>query len=92
LRTDIQIDRLPLARAHPALIDSGLGSWKDSICDFEAMARDQAFLNDFTDNMRRYGAYVTDVMGRQSETLQSLGVAVASGVAANAMDEQESVK
>jgi hypothetical protein len=31
-------------------------------------------------------------MGRQSETLRSLGVAVASGVAGNTMDEQESVE
>lgn len=86
LRTDIQIDRLPLARAHPGLIDSGLASWEDSICDFKAMTRDQAFLNDFTDNMRRYDAYVTNVMGRQSETLKSLGVTVASGLPRHPMN------
>jgi hypothetical protein len=86
LRTDIQIDRLPLARAHPGLIDSGLASWEDSFCDFKAMARDQTFLNDFTDNMRRFDAYVTNVMGRQFETLKSLGVTVASGLPRHPMN------
>jgi hypothetical protein len=80
LRTDIQIDRLLLARHHPDLINSGLSSWEDAVCDFEAMARNRASLNNFYDNMRRYGAYVSEVTGRQSETLASLGVTVASGL------------
>ncbi len=80
LRTDIQIDRLPLARHHPDLISSGFASWEDAVCDFEAMARDQAFLNNFTDNMRRFDAYVSYVTGRQSATLKSLGVIVGSGL------------
>jgi hypothetical protein len=80
LRTDIQIDRLPLARHHPDLINSGLSSWEDAICDFERMSRGQAFLNNFYDNMRRYDAYVSEVTGRPSETLKSLGVMVASGL------------
>jgi hypothetical protein len=80
LRTDIQIDRLPLTRAYPHLIDSGLSSWEDATCDFSAMARDPAFRNDFTDNMRRYEAYASRVTGRQSEILASLGSAIASGV------------
>jgi hypothetical protein len=80
LRTDIQIDRLPLARAYPDLIDSGLSSWENSICDFAAMAKNRAFLNDFTDNMRRYDAYASQVTKRQSDVLASLGAAVASGL------------
>jgi hypothetical protein len=80
LRTDIQIDRLPLARHYPDLINSGFSSWEDAICDFEAMARNRAFLNIFYDNMRRYDAYVSQVTGRQSETLKSLGATVASGL------------
>ena len=80
LRTDIQIDRLPLARVYPELIDSGLSSWEDSICDFAAMAGNRAFLNDFTDNMRRYDAYASQVTKRQSDVLTSLGAAVASGL------------
>jgi hypothetical protein len=80
LRTDIQIDRRLLARTYPDLINSGLSSWKDAICDFPAMAHHRAFLNDFADNMRRYDAYASQVTGRQSEILTALGVAVASGL------------
>jgi len=80
LRTDIQIDRMVLARIHPDLINLGLYSWEDATCDFESMASDQAFLNHFTDNSRRFGAYVDDVTGRQSEILKSLGTTVAAGL------------
>jgi len=79
LRTDIQIDRRMLARAHPDLIDAGLAEWEDAICDFEAMSGDQAFLNDFLDNMRRFNAYVSDVTGRQSEVIESLRATISSG-------------
>jgi hypothetical protein len=79
LRTDIQIDRILLARAHPDLIDAGLTDWEGAICDFEAMSTDQAFLNDFIDNMRRFSAYVSDVTGRQSEVIESLRATIASG-------------
>jgi len=79
LRTDIQIDRILLARAHPDLIDTGLSDWEGSICDFEVMPRDQAFLNDFIDNMRRFSAYVSDVTGRQSEVIESLRATITSG-------------
>jgi hypothetical protein len=79
LRSDIQIGRLLLARAHSGLINSGFSAWEDAHCDFEAMSRNRAFLNDFSDNMRRFGAYVSDVTGRQSETLKELGGALASG-------------
>lgn len=80
VRTDIQIDRLLLARKYPQLIVAGLAEWEDANCDFEAMARNQAFLNDFIDNVRRYDAYVSNVTGRQSETLHALGMTVASGL------------
>jgi len=82
LRTDIQIDRMLLARAHPDLIDAGLTDWEGAICDFEAMSRDQAFLNDFLDNMRRFSAYVSAVTGRQSEVIESLRATIASGAGA----------
>jgi hypothetical protein len=77
LRTDIQIDRLPLGRAYPELIDSGLASWEDATCDFAAMARSRSFRNGFTDNMRRYDAYASRVTTRQSEILAALGAAIA---------------
>lgn len=80
VRTDIQIDRLLLARTYPRLIDSGLLEWKDAVCDFDAMAQDRAFLNDFIDNIRRYEAYVRNVTGRQAEVLEDLGVTVAASL------------
>jgi hypothetical protein len=78
LRTDIQIDRVLLARAHPDLIDIGFSDWEGSICNFEAMSRDQAFLNDFIDNMRRFSAYVSDVTGRQTDVIESLRATISS--------------
>lgn len=78
LRTDIQIDRRLLARTYPDLIDIGFADWEDATCDFPAMARNQSFQNDFTDNMQRYRAYSSMVKARQSETLASLGAAVTS--------------
>ena len=80
LRTDIQIDRLPLARKYPYLLKQSLSSWEDVSCDFKAMAGDRPFLNDFIDNSRRYEAYVDDVVGRQVEILKSLGVTVKSAL------------
>ena len=78
LRADIQIDRRVLARHYPTLIDSGLSSdWSGARCDFGAMRRDQAFLNDFTDNLRRYDAYADSVGEHQAETLLSLSRAIA---------------
>ncbi len=81
VRTDIQIDRRMLARTYPELIDLKLSEWEDAVCDFEAMARDRAFLNDFSDNMRRYAAYAMNVTGRQAEVLRQLGASVAAGLA-----------
>ncbi|OAB63118.1 hypothetical protein AY599_18085 [Leptolyngbya valderiana BDU 20041] len=72
IRTDIQIDRLLLARKYPQFVIAGLGEWEDATCDFQAMARDQAFLNDFIDNLRRFEAYVGNVTRQQSEVLDSL--------------------
>ena len=73
LRTDIQIDRKVLARHYPTLIDSGLSTdWEASRCDFEGMRRDKAFLNDFTDNLRRFSAYSAELGNRQTEALATL--------------------
>jgi hypothetical protein len=78
LRTDIQIDRRVLARHYPTLIDSGLSSdWRGASCDFEAMRKDPAFRNDFTDNLRRYSAYAAELGTRQAETLAALVQALA---------------
>lgn len=79
LRTDIQIDRQVLSRKYPNLIRHGLSSWESAACDFQSMREDQAFLNDFTDNLRRSGGYVEDVMGRQTELLGSLSATLNSG-------------
>ena len=79
LRTDIQIDRKVLARHYPTLIDSGLSSdWSGAHCDFEAMRKDPAFRNDFTDNLRRYSAYAAELGGRQAATLAALAEALAA--------------
>jgi hypothetical protein len=79
LRTDIQIDRRVLARHYPQLIDSGLSTdWSRANCDFEGMRQDQAFLNEFTDNMRRYSAYAGELGERQAETVTSLARALAT--------------
>jgi len=78
LRTDIQIDRRVLARHYPNLIDSGLSSdWSGAGCDFEAMRKDPAFRNDFTDNLRRYSAYAAELGTRQAETLAALAQTLA---------------
>lgn len=78
LRTDIQIDRRVLARHYPELIDSGLSSdWSGVVCDFEGMRNNQAFLNDFTDNMRRHHAYAAELGQRQVETFEALAAALA---------------
>jgi hypothetical protein len=78
LRTDIQIGRLLLARQYPELVQLGLSEWEDSHCEFAAMATNQSFLNDFTDNRHRYAAFADDVLGRQSEMIKSLGETVAA--------------
>jgi hypothetical protein len=78
LRTDIQIDRLTLARKYPDLIRQGLADWATASCDFQSMASNPAFLNDFVDNRRRFSAYADDVLGRQAELLKSLSAKLAS--------------
>jgi len=84
LRTDIQIDRRVLARHYPTLIDSGLSSdWSGARCDFEAMRKDPAFRNDFTDNLRRYSAYAAELGTRQAATLAALAQALAGSSPSN---------
>ena len=84
LRTDIQIDRRVLARHYPNLIDSGLSSdWSGAGCDFDAMRKDPAFRNDFTDNLRRYSAYAAELGTRQAETLAALAQTLAGPSSSN---------
>jgi len=78
LRTDIQLDRLLLARKYPELLQLDRASWEDSSCEFESMAANQAFLNDFIDNRTRYSAYDSNLVERQSRLIRSLGGQVAS--------------
>ncbi len=78
LRSDMQIDRLLLARKYPGLIRLSLKSWDGATCAFDAMATHEGFLNDFIDNSRRYSAYVSDVQERQSKLIDLLGERVAS--------------
>lgn len=80
LREDIQIGRLLLARQYPNLIQLGLTEWEGARCNFVAMAAHQPFLNDFTDNGHRFSAYVDDVLGRQSEVINSLGSMLAANL------------
>ncbi|HBS35468.1 MAG TPA: hypothetical protein DEA50_10395, partial [Parvularcula sp.] len=82
LRDDIQIDRLPLARKHPDLIRVGLVNWEGSACDFPAMAANQSFINDFSDNRSRFAAYVASVLERQATIINALGnkVALSRGI------------
>ena len=84
LRTDIQIDRRVLARHYPVLIDSGLSAdWSGANCDFDGMRENQAFLNDFTDNLRRYSAYASELGERQAETLALLARSLGAGLPAS---------
>ncbi|MBI1393574.1 MAG: hypothetical protein GC152_12600 [Alphaproteobacteria bacterium] len=78
LRQDIQIDRLLLARKHPALITIDVADWEKVACDYDAMGASHSFLNDFMDNSRRYIAYVDDIHERQFELIKSLGANVAA--------------
>lgn len=80
IRNDIQIDRLLLGRKFPELIVGGLGEWEDASCDFQGMASDQGFLNDFIDNLRRFEAYVNQVIRSQSDMIESLRAMLASGL------------
>lgn len=79
LRTDIQIDRQVLSRHYPNLIRLGLTSWGGSACDFRAMSGDQAFLNDYADNLQRFNGYLEQVMTKQAGLLKSLSSTLDSG-------------
>lgn len=64
LRADLQIDRRSLGRIYPEMIKVGLRQWADSECRFGALIADQAFINDFADNLRRHTAYTNAVIVR----------------------------
>lgn len=62
LNSDIQSDRVVLSRRYPSLITLSLESQNDVACDFDAMRRSAAFLNDLADNGYRHEAYVRNVV------------------------------
>ncbi|MEQ8435752.1 MAG: hypothetical protein RIA71_16095 [Oceanicaulis sp.] len=76
LRHDIQIDRLVLARKYPEFIRLSRGGWKDSVCDFPAMAQSPAFVNDFLDNAPRFQAYAADVIQGRHDFQQQVKAAL----------------
>lgn len=67
LNYDIQADRAVLSRRYPALITLGLQDQNDVTCDFDAMRRSAAFLNDLADNGYRHEAYVRNVVMGQRD-------------------------
>lgn len=67
LNYDIQADRAVLSRRHPSLITLDLQDQGDVTCDFDAMRRSEAFLNDLADNGYRHEAYVRNVVMRQRD-------------------------
>lgn len=80
LRTDVQIDRRPLARYYPELIALGAAAdWSTLRCDFPAMRGSPAFLNDFTDNSFRFQAFSAMIGKHQADTLAALAKALDAG-------------
>jgi hypothetical protein len=69
LRSDVQIERLLLARRYPDLITLGL-NWNDSQCAFDKMPDNPEFINDFADNLFRYQGFTHGAILAQQE-LQS---------------------
>lgn len=67
LNSDIQSDRAVLSRLHPSLITLGLQDQNNVTCDFDAMRRSIAFLNDLADNSYRHEAYVRNVVIGQQD-------------------------
>ncbi len=67
LISDIQSDRLVLARAHPQLITLSLQDKEITSCKFEAMNRSPAFVNDIADNLARFKGYVQNVVVDQQD-------------------------
>lgn len=81
LRTDVQIDRRPLARHYPELISLGAAAdWSALRCDFRAMRGNNAFLNDFTDNSFRFQAFSAVIGKHQTDTLAALAQALDAGL------------
>lgn len=76
LRHDIQVDRLVLSRKYPEFIRLSRAGWKESICDFPAMAQSSGFLNDFLDNTPRFHAYAGDVIQGRHDFLQQVKAAL----------------
>ena len=72
LNTDIQSDRVVLSRLYPSMIRLDLQDDENVECDFEAMRRSLAFLNDFADNSYRHESYVNNVVVGQQDLRMSL--------------------
>ena len=86
LRNDVQIDRRPLARHHPELIDLRTApEWTSARCDFGGMRGNAAFLNDFTDNFARFRGYSAVIGKSQAETLAALARSLDAGLSAEAV-------
>ena len=67
LNYDIQSDRVVLSRRYPSLITLDLQDQGEVTCDFDAMRRSAAFLNDLADNGYRHEAYVRRVVMGQRD-------------------------
>ena len=78
LMENIREDRLVLSRVHPNLIKlNPTDTFGDkALCDFPAMQRDQAFINDFADNLGRYRAYAVLILEAQEDLVQDLHVSI----------------
>ena len=72
LNDDIQRDRAVLSRRHPSMIRLGLQDSENVSCDFEAMQRSRAFLNELADNSYRHSAFVLEVLVGQQDLRQRL--------------------
>lgn len=72
LNTDIQTDRVVLSRLYSSMITLDLQDDSMVECDFAAMRRSAAFLNDLADNSYRHSAYVGNIMVGQQELRQEL--------------------
>ncbi|MFK8012425.1 MAG: hypothetical protein AB8B80_10315 [Marinicellaceae bacterium] len=71
LNIDIQGHRVTLTSKYPNLINRiPTGTMSGAICNFEEMSQSQGFLNDFSDNYARFGAYLNRTMkGQQSHRI-----------------------
>ncbi len=72
IRHDIQVDRMVMSRKYPDMIQLSPLDRAQSVCDFPAMARSQAFRNDLLDNIPRFKAYSASVIQGQQDLRRQL--------------------